>query len=205
MSCDLSFCSCSDMWEGERWDWGLGSQPTPGQVCRRCLLILGRGAPASLPLPRLVLPPRQNPMQAPLPSFRTLFSSLMLDETSPILFGTIRFCFTLSNWETLKNCMLEKHSKDETLKQISVSIPLLTLKAFKRSGSRLNPSFSSLASSSSSSSSSSLLPVEEASSAIKESSREWSDRPGLCKGDHLAHWRVSHKHNSRNFLFFSMF
>ena len=66
------------------------------------------------------------------------------------------------------------------------STKLLTLKAFKRSGSRLNPSFSSLASSSSSSSSSSLLPVEDASSAIKESSREWSDLPvGLCKGDHL--------------------
>ena len=97
----------------------------------------------------------------------------------------------------------KKHSKDETLlKQISVSIPLLTLKAFKRSGSRLNPSFSSLASSSSSSSSSSLLPVEEASSAIKESSREWSDRPGLCKGDHLAHWRVSHKHNSKKLSLF---
>ena len=101
MSCDLSFCSCSDMWEGERWDWGLGSQPTPGQVCRRCLLILGRGAPASLPLPRLVLPPRQNPMQAP---FHLLapFSFLMLDETSPILFDTICFCFTLSHWETIK-------------------------------------------------------------------------------------------------------
>ena len=49
---------------------------------------------------------------------------------------------------------------------------LLTLKAFKRSGSLLRPSkFSSFPSSSSSSSSSSLLPVEEVSSVTLTSSR----------------------------------
>ena len=167
----------------------------------------GTGLPS---LAKVSIATTPEPNAGPLPSFRAPFSSLMLNETSPIIFIPhdllLFYTIPLKKKKTKKMHVGKKHSKDETLlKQISVSIPLLTLKAFKRSGSRLNPSFSSLASSSSSSSSSSLLPVEEASSAIKESSREWSDRPGLCKGDHLAHWRVSHKHNSRNFLFFSIF
>ena len=83
------------------------------------------------------------------------------------------FAFSQTNCQCVSRW---KMSRRKTCNYLAV----LTLKAFNLSGSPDEPSnFSSLASSSSSSSSSSLLPVEEASSAMIESSLDISDLPGL--------------------------